>query len=304
MQRPQFAVTREDPRLEAHLVDRFGIDRVVCVASGGCTPLTLARRPRPPAVIAFDLNPAQLAHCREKAACADPARLNVEAADPRGLNQRGAFEGLFRLLRQVILEFVTTPAEIEAFFTGEAELLDRWRTHPYWPTAFALAFADPLLLTMFGPAAIQHAAPGSYPGYFQRAFERGLAAEGAARNPFLQHVFLGRYRAEDAPAYVGRTGGEITWIEGDLCAVPVAGVGLFSLSNVFDWSDDALVERWADHLAGAAPGAVVLIRQLNNQRDLRGFFAPAWRFDDALGAALLARDRSLFYNRIEVAIRA
>lgn len=304
MQRPQFAVTREDPRLEARLIDRFGVGSVVCVASGGCTPLTLARRPEPPRIQAFDLNPAQLDHGRGKAACADPAQLNVESADPAALNQRGAFEGLFRLLRQVIVEFVAPAAEIEAFFAGEAALLQRWAAHPYWPTAFELAFADPLLLTMFGPAAIQHAAPGSYPGYFQRVFERGLAAPDAARNPFLQHVLLGRYRAGDAPAYIAGRGGAVTWVAGDLLAADPVGVGLFSLSNIFDWSDDALVARWAGHLARhAEPGAVVLIRQLNNTRDLRPFFAPAFRFDDALGAALLQADRSLFYNRVEVAVR-
>ena len=79
---------------------------------------------------------------------------------------------------------------------------------------------------------------------------------------------------------------------------------LYSLSNVFDWSDDALVAAWAGRLKRAArPGSVVLLRQLNNERDLRRWFAPEFRFDDALGEALLARDRSLFYNRIEVATR-
>lgn len=303
--RPQFAVTREDPAIEAALIERFAVRSVVLVASGGCTPLSLARRADPPRVRAFDINPEQLAHCRRKAACADPTRLNVGTADPTGLNQCGAFEGLFRLLRHALVEFVMPPAEIEAFFDGATQLLDRWRAQPYWPTAFALAFADPLLLTMFGPAAIQHAAPGSYPGYFQAVFERGLAAPNATRNPFLQHVLLGAYRPTDAPAYIGRGGGAVEWIEGDLLTVPTDGVGLFSLSNIFDWSDDVLVTRWAQHLVEhAAPGTVVVMRQLNNTRDLRRFFAPAFRFDDALGADLLRRDRSLFYNRIEVAIRA
>ena len=37
---------------------------------------------------------------------------------------------------------------------------------------------------------------GSYPGYFEAAFTQGLAADAAYRNPFLQHVLLGRYRLE------------------------------------------------------------------------------------------------------------
>jgi S-adenosylmethionine-diacylglycerol 3-amino-3-carboxypropyl transferase len=92
---------------------------------------------------------------------------------------------------------------------------------------------------------------------------------------------------------------------GSLPEVPgLARFGVYSLSNVFDWSDDATVARWAEALAAAArAGSAVLIRKLNNDRDVRRFFAPAFRFDDALGADLLAEDRSLFYDRIEVAFR-
>lgn len=308
--RPQFAVVREDPELEAELVVRSEARSVLLVASGGCTALTLARRWPSLEVVAFDLNPAQLAHCREKAAERDLRRLNVEDADPAGLNQRGAFEGLFRVLRGVLLEFVTSAEEVEHFFAAEpasrATLLARWRAHPYWSTAFALAFGDALLNTMFGPAATQHAEPGSYPGYFQRVFERGLAAPDAERNPFLQHVLLGCYRRADAPAYVFGSGGDVTWVEGDLLAVPdLERFAVVSLSNVFDWSDDALVAAWAARLRSALrPGALVLMRQLNNQRGLRRFFESDFVFDEHLGAALLARDRSLFYERVEVARRA
>jgi S-adenosylmethionine-diacylglycerol 3-amino-3-carboxypropyl transferase len=291
--RPQFAIVREDPEVEAALLD--GVGAALVVASGGCTALTLARRFPHLSVTAFDINPAQIAHCREKAAETEARRLDV-------LDQRGAFEGLFRILRGVITEFVAPPEELEAFFAGDAGLAARWFAHQYWPTAFALAFSDPLLHTMFGPDATQHAVPGSYPAYFQRAFERGLARADAARNPFLQHVFLQRH--VEPPEYLGRPG-DVEWLLGDLLAVPsLDRFGLISLSNVFDWSGDDLVERWATHLGEVRPGGVVVMRQLNNGRDLRRFFAPAFTFDDALGAELLARDRSLFYERIEVARRA
>ena len=79
---------------------------------------------------------------------------------------------------------------------------------------------------------------------------------------------------------------------------------LYSLSNIFDWADDRLPTEWGQLLASvAAPGSAVLIRQLNNRRDVRRFFAPAFHFDEALGAALQASDRSLFYERIEVGFR-
>lgn len=312
MGRLKFAVVREDPELEAHLVRATEARAVLLVASGGCTALSLKHAFPRLDVVAFDFNPVQLAQVREKAAAVergDLRHLNVGDASRTGLNQRGDFEGLFRTLRGFLLEFVLTQEELEAFFSpgtpreARHALLDRWRASPYWPATFAVTFADGLLHAMFGPAATQHAQPGSYPGYFQRAFERGLARNDGAHNPFLQHVLLGHYRPEDAPAYVhaGRAL-PVKLLEGSLLEVPnLDRFELIHLSNIFDWSDDALVSAWADKLVHEAkPGARILLRQLNNQRDLRRFFEPAFAFDDLLGAHFLEQDRSLFYERCEV----
>ena len=307
--RPQFAVVREDPNVELDLIDRSGCAAGLVVASGGCTALTLSRLRPGLSVTAFDRNPAQLAHARSKADETVLSRLNVGDANPAGLNQCGAFEGLFRVLRVMLTEFVAPAETFENVFrvsAGErARLVEHMTSHRFWPTSFEVAFAEPMLRTMFGPDALQHAAPGSYPAYFRAAFERGLSRGDAPENPFLHHVLLGRYLAGCAPEYIGRSGGQITWVQGTLLDVPdLSRFGLISLSNIFDWSDDSLVAAWAERLrAECVPGSVVVMRQLNNHRPLRPFFEPAFRFDDARGEALLADDRSLFYNRIEVAIR-
>lgn len=311
----KFAVVREDPRLEARLIQRSNAKQVLLVASGGCTALTLEALHPKLEITAFDLNPHQLAHLAAKRAAArrgDHRALNVGHDDPRALNQRGAFEGLFRILRGALTELVTSAEELEAFFGAPTpirlDLLDRWRSSPYWPAVFATAFNEPLLHAMFGPAATQHAAPGSYPSYFQRVFERGLARDDAAHNPFLQHLLLGAYRPADAPEYTRRPLPEASRIEavlGTLLDVPDLGrFQLFSLSNVFDWSSDAEIVAWTARLQREArPGSAVLIRQLNNQRELARHLAPAFEVDHALGAELLAEDRSLFYERVVVALR-
>ncbi|QDE92523.1 hypothetical protein BHS06_28070 [Myxococcus xanthus] len=313
--RLKFAVVREDAALELALVERTRAQAVLTVASGGCTLLTLARRHPALELVGFDFNPRQLAHVREKAEGLGRlplSRYSVEAEDAAALNQRGEFEGLFRTLRRFIEEFVAPAHELAAFFapattvSQRREDCARWFASPYWPVAFELALAVPLLNTMFGPAATQHAEPGSYPGYFQAVFERGLQREDASRNPFLQHVLLGRYLREDAPEYLRAEGPlALTLVQGSLPDVPrLDRFDVISLSNIFDWSEDALVVEWAELLAREArPGCAVLIRQLNNRRDLRRFFQPAFEFDDALGAELLARDRSLFYESIEVGFR-
>lgn len=312
----KFAVVREDPALETELIRRTAPEAVLIVASGGCTALALAATFPRLAITAFDLNPLQLAHLRTKAealARGDLAALNVGDPSPAGLNQRGAFEGLFRTLRAAIDALVAEPGEIERYFASPSEsraIAERWARSKYWPAAFETAFNQPLLHAMFGPEATQNAEAGSYPRYFQAAFERGLLDEHGPKNPFLAHVLFGAYRGEAVPDYIrdhgrGSSPAKIELVEGGLETIPrLERFGLFSLSNIFDWSDDALVGRWARSLIDSArPGAVVLIRQLNNRRNLRGFFEPSFRFDDALGRALLRRDRSLFYERIEVGFR-
>lgn len=314
----KFAITREDPDLEDVVLTRTPGRRALVVCSGGCTALTLATRRPELEVSAFDINPAQLEHVREKidaVAAGDLRSLDVSGSDcsePRGLNQRGEFEKLFRTLRGFLCEFVVPEAELRAFFAPDSgpalrlALVEKWAQSPYFAVAFELAFHDALLHAMFGPAATQHAERGSYPGYFREVFLRGLRAADAHKNPFLQHVLLGAYLPEDAPDYV-RAGRRLAvrLIQGSLPDVPELGrYDLYGLSNVFDWSGDELVAAWAEALKAAAPpGSAVLLRQLNNRRDLRRFFAPEFEFDDALGEELLRRDRSLFYCRIEVGFR-
>jgi S-adenosylmethionine-diacylglycerol 3-amino-3-carboxypropyl transferase len=312
----KFAVVREDPEIEALLVARTRPQAVLLVASGGCTALTLAHRFPWLHVTAFDINPLQLEHVRRKsevAARGELASLNVEVSRPDGVNQCGEFEKLFRVLKAALEEFVAPRAELSEYFepgtapTRRAEMVEGWTTSRYWAAAFAVAFNDPLLHAMFGRAATQHAAPGSYPAYFQHAFERGLRRDDGPRNPFLQHVLLGAYREGDAPSYVqARVTPALELVEGSLDDVPrLERFGVYSLSNVFDWSDDSVVASWARLLVEKArPGAAVVIRQLNNDRDVRRHFIPSFVFDDALGDELLAKDRSLFYNRFQVGFRS
>jgi S-adenosylmethionine-diacylglycerol 3-amino-3-carboxypropyl transferase len=311
--RIKFAVVREDPDVEHALCLHTKAERVLVVASGGCTALTLKYRVPGVAVTAFDLSDAQLAHVGDKrlaVARGDLRALGVGDDSPESLNQRGEFESLFRTLRRFLEEMVTARGSIARYFHPDTPAVDRralvegWRSSRYWPVTFSLAFHDALLNTMFGPAATQHAEPGSYPRYFQRAFERGLLRDDGAANPFLAHVLLGTYLPGHPPDYVhaGRLL-DVELVPGQL--PDVAGLGrydLVSLSNVFDWSDDTLVARWGQSLRALRPGAAIVIRQLNNRREVAQLL-PGFEWDAALGQDLLSRDRSLFYERILVGFR-
>lgn len=303
----KFAVVREDPELEFSLARQVVARRVLTVASGGCTALALKHALPALEVHAFDLNPDQLAHCRAKELAIAEGRLaelNVGDADPGGLSQRGEFEKLFRVLRAALTELVMPPGELEAFFAApDPSLLIKWRSSPYWPAVFEIAFTEGLLHAMFGPDATRHAPPGSYPGYFQRVFERGLSQPDAAKNPWLQHVLLQRYL--DPPAFLlsGRLL-EVHWHQGTLTEVPaLESFDVVSLSNIFDWSDESVVVTWAKALRVLARGSLVVWRQLNNQRDWRPRFGPEFEEDRALSHEWTERERALFYERVTVVRR-
>lgn len=307
----KFAVVREDPGLESALIARTGATDILVVASGGCTALSLiAERPRL-RVTAFDLARPQLDHLTHKLEALVAGRLErlgLGSTDRDGLHQLGDFEALFRLLRSSVADLarVEPDALVDPDRAPEQreQLLHRAITSPYWGALFATLFADPLLHAMFGPAATQHAVPGSYPGYFQRLFERGLAARDAPANYFLRHIFAQDYRPGAAPLFLERppTDAAVELVHGDLLAVPdLERFGVLSLSNIFDWSSDARVAGWADHLRHhTRPGARILIRQLNNDRDFStAFAAPDFAIEHIDGA----RDRSLFYVRVVVVTR-
>lgn len=308
----QFAAVREDPRIERTLVLEHAPRRVLLVASGGCTALALRAWFPALAIELVDPNPAQLAHVERKlaalAASAEPAAFNVGTPDPDGLAECGNFERLFRAFRALLDLFVVAGDERRLRLeTGAA--WDDVVAHPYWPVAFALAFADPLLVAMFGPDAVQHAVPGSYPAYFQRRIELGLAAPDRATNPWLHHVLLGHYLTSPAawPPYLREPPRDHTPFRARRATLleleSFAPYDLVQLSNVPDWMADPACDELARRMAQEMrPGSVVLFRALNDPRDLVARWSPSFTFDPARDARLADLERSLFYDEVHAGV--
>ena len=315
----QFAVVREDPMVEAELIRLTRARNVLLVASGGCTALTLQALFPDLRITLFDFNPAQLERVQEKMEVlrdVDKARrhrrFNIGTSDPRGLNQNGNFESLFRGLRAFIFDFVADEAEIRLLFEKEGRLgnvSEVLFSSKYWRVAFDLYFSDSLLNAMFGPEATQHAEVGSYPRYFQTLFEKGLTSAQAFNNYFLHHVFLGYYlqRPNSLPYYLlaPTTDYQFQMVEGTLDQVPeLQRFDLISLSNIMDWMPLVEIASLIGHLQSEMkPGASVLYRQLNNYTDLSTYFGNSFEFNEALGAQFQEIERSLFYSSVHVGRR-
>jgi S-adenosylmethionine-diacylglycerol 3-amino-3-carboxypropyl transferase len=297
----QFAVVREDPGLEARLLQRMTGRRVFLIASGGCTALHLLSEFPGLQLTALDANPAQLRHVQAKL----DALSRGDGLDAwQALSQCGNFESLFRSLRLFLEDMVAAPEEWERLLQDASLSPEPIFSHKYWSVAFDLFFHDRLLVAMFGPHAIQHASPGSYPRYFQSVFERGLTRPDRVWNYFLHHILLGRYLSQALPEFLRKPSAstEIRLVQDSIEHAPdFAGYDLISLSNLFDWMDAGVIAKVTDRLSREArPGAFVLLRQLNNHDDFRPRFA-GFRFHTALAQELLAGDRSLFYNRLLIA---
>jgi S-adenosylmethionine-diacylglycerol 3-amino-3-carboxypropyl transferase len=306
----KFAVVREDPAVESLLVSLTDAKRVLLVAAGGCTALTLLGLHDHLHVTAFDLNPAQVEHTRVR------HRMALEGIPPdadamSALLQSGQFEALFRALRGLLHAFVISPEDLLALCNtlppqDRAQRVDALAVNPWWSTAFDLMFSDRVLNAMFGPAATQHAQPGSYPRHFRTLLEAALRTGDAVDNPFMHHVLLGRYLPHAPPAALQRPlqSGTLQLVTGTLGEVDsTVPFDVVSLSNLMDWMDPAQRTKLAGQAeARLRPGGMVCLRQLNNTSNITSVFSSV-EWDAPLSAELTRQERSRFYTHVWVGRR-
>lgn len=309
----QFSVVREDSRIEERLIEKNKIENVLMICSGGCTALHLLAKFPDLSLTILDPNAAQISLVERKLALLNStepketllSQFNVDNSDKNGLNQCGNFESLFRNLRFFINEIIVDNNDWEAFFKGnkDGDFLDLVFSNPYWEVAFEIFFSDAHLKTMFGPDAIQHALPRSYPTYFRELFERGLKSENAKNNYFLHHVFTGKYLKHSIPEYLEHRSyntSNIKFLNGFFTDVTsLKGCQLINFSNIFDWMSDNETKKHLERIRKEADiGCFVIWRHLNNDKDYKELLAPNFEFNLSLEETELKSDRSLFYSKI------
>lgn len=262
---------------------------MLAICSGGDTLLAVKAAYPDMKISGLDFNPHQLEHFKNK------------ISNPL-LSREGNFESLFKMWRDFFNEFVMSVEDTRTLFIDGKDL-EKIFTNKYWPVSFDLFFHDSFLKAMFGEAAIQHAPKGSYPRYFEKAFTRGLKSPQFRTNPFLQHLFFGNYLS--LPEYYKSTfaSGDFTLIEGMLNDVQeLSQYDLVQLSNIFDWSSLEQIKETCKLLDQKLnPGAVILIRQINNESPIADYLGPDFKIHQQLGEKLQEMDRSLFYSKVIVA---
>ena len=308
----QFAVVREDPQIEIDIAKRFRLERATLIASGGCTAFCLKAANPDIEISLIEPNLAQIGLIKEKIQALKIhqkddlyRKFGVGNSVSENLIECGNFESLFRQFRLFVQEFIIAETEIEKTFNDNSP--QTWQEvfkHTFWQVAFDLFFSDSILKAMFGEAAIRHAPRNSYSAYFQRVLEKGLTREDAPRNYFLHHIFLGFYLADEnaLPYYLVNLPKSLEFEFFNGSAQDFAGFRgrqLVHFSNIFDWCDEKIASQIISSAAETLKkGSVVVFRQLNNRKNYREIFGQNFKWSDT--SEILEKDRSLFYEKIEI----
>jgi S-adenosylmethionine-diacylglycerol 3-amino-3-carboxypropyl transferase len=227
-----YAQMREDPQVDREALAISPADRLLCVASGGCTALTLLAE-GPAELVAVDLNPAQLALVELKIAAlralsVDQLRrfLGAWPTDRRlqlyrrvepllgagaraywserrpliegGVLYAGATEALCRRWMPALLACIHPRRLYEALLdspTLEAQrelYRQRWNSRR-WRVALRMAFHPLLIRLVYGARFRERFGDGDLADVFARRLERGLTAFSARENYFLTQLLMGRY---------------------------------------------------------------------------------------------------------------
>ena len=233
-----FSQVREDPRIELRVIQELAKRqqslRVLLVASGGCTALSLLSHPAIAKIEAVDLNPAQLhlVELRRQAllhlsldeqlrligadkSISDRDRLSIYASlspnlptstkafwDARleqigfGVNQVGRFEQLFRQLAEKFSQIRIEPLQEPLIAVN----------HPRWRDIFEQVFERDRLIEFFGEAAVNYSMDRSFGEHFADVFSQALQRFIPNENCFLTQVWGDRYTSnlsgEGVPLYL------------------------------------------------------------------------------------------------------
>jgi S-adenosylmethionine-diacylglycerol 3-amino-3-carboxypropyl transferase len=253
-----FAQVREDPLLDARIVQGLGPEaRVIMIASGGCTVAYLAACCRVASIDVVDPNPAQLALARLKLCllehCDPAARLGILGHAPLPAEERkealrtalgeiglpaetigpsrvlgadgpdhaGRYERVFAQLRKELEPHAAALGQLLSLRDPAEQARRADHATPLGQAldeAFDRAMDLPILIRLFGEGATRNRVE-PFARHFARRTRHALATLPAADNPYLWQVLAGRYPP----------GAEAPW----LTAPPTARLPAITWHNTF-----------------------------------------------------------------------
>jgi S-adenosylmethionine-diacylglycerol 3-amino-3-carboxypropyl transferase len=166
--------------------------------------------------------------------------------------------------------------------------------------------ALPNLIALFGEGATRNRVK-PFARHFARRTRCALASFPASENPYFWQMYRGCYpNGEAAPWFTARAAlpfPHISWAQVSMIHALKdvhEDFDFVHLSNILDWLSHEEARATLDMAAAALrPGGWALIRQLNSTLDIAGL-GPGFSWHGEEAAAMHARDRSFFYQRLHL----
>lgn len=249
--------------------------RVFCIASAGCTAISLAPDHE---VVAVDINPAQIAYAAQRIAGAPMLH--------------GSAENLMRLGRPLLRLAGWRASTLRAFLDLDDPLRQRefWKAHldtRRFRLGLSMLLSVTALRAAYAPRLLA-SLPERFAAVLRARMERCFSAHPNRTNPWARALLAGELANDPVPAEAKA----IRLVQSDAAAfLEQASPGSFdglTLSNILDGADDAYRQRLFHGVCrAAAPGAMVV---------LRSFGEPT----AALPSNRAADDRSMLWGIVDV----
>ena len=268
-----FGCMYEDASIELRSFQPAG--RIFCIASAGCTAMTLAAHH---AVVAIDISPVQVAYVQQR-------------LRRRGV-QRGSAERILAFARSLAPLAGWNKRSVEAFLDldNPNQQILYWQRHldtRRFRAAFSFLFSRLILRSVYS-AAFLNGLPQNFGTVLRSRMERCFALHPNRRNPYAYALLAGEMRcSSDGPAHRQievRCADAADFLERQ----PAGSFTGFSLSNILDGANPAYARRLLAAVQHAAtPGATIV---------LRSFREPQY----ATETNLAAEDRAMLWGVVDV----
>lgn len=229
--------------------------RVFCIASAGCTAMTLASDHE---VVAVDINPAQLAYAARRISGAPMVR--------------GTAEQLMRVGRALLPLAGWTSPTLHVFVSLDNLVTQRefWQVHLdtlRFRRGLDTLLSVTALRAAYAPRLLS-ALPRRFGSVMRARMERCVSTHPNRSNPWARALLLGEM-SSDRPVLAAD---RISLVESDAAHYlehsPAASFDGFTLSNILDGADDAYRARLFRAITRAArPDAVLVLRSFSEPQE-------------------------------------
>ncbi len=314
----------EDPRLELMLCQKYAAKKVLFIASGGCTALTLKTRLPELQVSVVDTNADQLSLVKEKVALLESRnydaikqKFDIAKTHNESFSRNAVFNGINRCLRLLTNELLIHEDALKSLFSERPYSIEKAKSlfhNQYWDLIFDMVYGTSLVSVKLS-SHVNHPLIRDRIGKFLcKNIRLGLCSPCASDNYILQKLFLGYYLPEVLPAFLQspcKNPYNFQYFHTSLEEVPdLDTYDVISLSNICSWMNLEQMKNFMCILASRLKiGAVILLRETSALRDPQknpieaNDFLPGFSIDQSQGETLLALESSMLFDKIYVGIR-